>query len=108
MQCQQESAFKALGGPAVLPTYKLQFIALHACMCVCVCVCVCVLDTCELISNDYADYGLADYGLHGFEKLIKNKAFFLLEHSAQCIYTGHMSIRCVCRPTGSKPSSSQA
>ena len=36
MQCQQESAFKALGGPAVLPTYKLQFIALHACMCVCI------------------------------------------------------------------------
>ena len=29
---------------------------------ICIYVCVCVLDTCELISNDYADYGLADYG----------------------------------------------
>ena len=41
-----------------------------------VCVCVCVLDTCELISNDYADYGLADYGLHGFENLSRTKHFF--------------------------------
>ena len=50
--------------------------------CMCVFFCVCVLDTCELISNDYADYGLADYGLHGFENLSRTKHFFLLEHSA--------------------------
>ena len=30
----------------------------------------------ELISNDYADYGLADYGLHGFENLSRTKHFF--------------------------------
>ena len=36
----------------------------------------CVLDTCELISNDSVDYGLADYGLHGFENLSRTKDFF--------------------------------
>ena len=58
----------------MLPTYKLQFIHC-APYTVCVYVYVyavlyaCVLDTCELISNDSVDYGLADYGLHGFETL---------------------------------------
>ena len=92
LKWQKPSRAQALG---ILQACVIQ-VAIHcapciyACMCVCVCVCVCVLDTCELISNDYADYGLADYGLHGFENLSRTKHFFLQEHSAQCIYTGHM------------------
>ena len=90
------------------------YACMHICMYVCMCM-LCVLDTCELISKDSADYGLADYGLHGFENLSRTKHFFLREHSAQCIYmyskgleAVSIRIRCVCRPTGTKPSSSQA
>ena len=78
MQCQQESAFKALGGPAAGCVADIQ-VAVHCApytVCVYVYVYACVLDTCELISNDSVDYGLADYGLHGFENLSRTKHFF--------------------------------
>ena len=71
---------------------------------ICIYVCVCVLDTCELISNDYADYGLADYGdcwLRDVCRPEKSKTKSLTGLEA-------VSIRCVCRPTGSKPSSKLA
>ena len=42
----------------------------------CIYVCVCVLDTCELISNDSVDYGLADYGLHGFENVSRKNIYY--------------------------------
>ena len=53
------------------------YACMHICMYVCMCM-LCVLDTCELISNDSVDYGLADYGLHGFENLSGTKHFFCL------------------------------